>query len=185
MGRDHVARHDRTDAGRRAGIDEIAGRECYLLRQLCDDFRNIPDHLADIAALALRPVDGKRDRTMFEMLGVLLRDRPAWRRGIEALADLPWQPHVAGVELTVAAGEIDADGIAPDQAIGFLNGDVPPALAKRDDQLDLELEIRCERRIRNARAIEHDRIARLLEEERRISLVGLLHLLDVIEIVAA
>src|SRR5581483_113167 len=67
----------------------------------------------------------------------------------------------------------------------FLNGDVPPALAKRDDQLDLELEIRCERRIRNARAIEHDRIARLLEEERRISLVGLLHLFDVIEIVAA
>ena len=40
-------------------------------------------------------------------------------------------------------------------------------------------------RIRNARAIEHDRIPRLLKEERRIALVGFLHFPDMIEIVAA
>ena len=54
-----------------------------------------------------------------------------------------------------------------------------------NDQFDLELEVGCERRIRHLRAIKHDGIARLLEEERRIALVGFLHLANVVEIVAA
>ena len=59
------------------------------------------------------------------------------------------------------------------------------ALAERDNEFDLELEIRCERRIGNARTVQHERIAGLLKEERRIALVGFLHFPDVVEIVAA
>jgi len=51
MGRDQIARQDRTDARGCTGIDQVASFQCDLLRQLRDHFRNIPDHLADIAAL--------------------------------------------------------------------------------------------------------------------------------------
>ena len=69
--------------------------------------------------------------------------------------------------------------------VGLGNGDVAAIAADRNHQFDLELEIGRERRIWHARAIRHHGIARLLEEERRITLVGLLHLADVVEIVAA
>ena len=123
---------------------------------------------------------------MLEVSGVAhLSDRSARRRSIETLADLPRQTQIAGVALAVAAREIDADRIAPDQAGGCFHGNVAAASAEGYDQFDLELEVGCERRIGNARAVEHDRIARLLKEERRVALVGFLHFPDVIEIVAA
>ena len=58
-------------------------------------------------------------------------------------------------------------------------------LTDRRDQLDLVLEIAGVRRIGDDRAVADDRITRLLEEERRIALVGFLHLADVRHVIAA
>ena len=50
-------------------------------------------------------------------------------------------------------------------------GDAAATTTDRNDQFDLELEIGREGRIRHLRSIEHDGIARLLEEKRRIALL--------------
>src|SRR5262245_52191500 len=46
-----VAGAQRTDAGGRAGHDDVARRERDHLGQLPDDFRHVPDHLLEIAVL--------------------------------------------------------------------------------------------------------------------------------------
>ena len=89
MGRDQIARHDGTDAGGRTGIDQVAGLQCDLPGQLRDHFWDIPDHLANVAALTLDPVDGKRDRAMLEMSGIAhLRDRPYICGEVYSLGDI-------------------------------------------------------------------------------------------------
>jgi len=93
------------------------------------------------------------------------RDMAAWRGRIEALADFPWQPEIAGVALTIAPCQIDADGISPDMIERIGNGNVAAIAADRNNQFDLELKVGRKWRIRHLRAIEHDGIARLLEEE--------------------
>src|SRR6202162_2121080 len=114
-----------------------------------------------------------------------LQDAAARRRCVKTLADFPGQTHIARVALAVASRQIDADGITPDVTVCIGNGDVAATAAERNHQLDLELEIGGEGRIWHPRPIRYHRVTGFLEEERRITLVGLLHLADVVEVVAA
>src|SRR5690606_18269721 len=103
---------------------------------------------------------------------------------IEGLADLPRQALGEGLALAIAPGEIDADRVAVDRLERARDRKVAAAVADRDDELDLVLQIVGAGRIGHPRTIGHDRVGGLLEEERRIALVTLLHLADVLEIVA-
>src|SRR5581483_3342026 len=100
-------------AGRRARHDDVAGCELHLLRKLPDDFRHAPDQFGEIALLRLLAVDREPDLALGGMadLGGRL-DRRARRRIVERLADFPRSLLLARGELQVAAGEVDADGIA-------------------------------------------------------------------------
>ena len=92
--------------------------------------------------------------------------------------------------LNVAARQVEADGIAENQAFGGVDRDIRPASPERDDQLDLMVQVCGRRRVGDADlagAADH-RIARLHEEKRRLAPLGLLertHFAGVIGIVAA
>src|SRR6202000_1729906 len=97
-------------AGRRARHDDVAGGDLHLLRELPDDFGHVPDQLGEVALLRLLAVHGQPDLALDGMtdLGGRLDCRTG--RGIvERLADLPRPLLLAGSDLQVAAGEVDAD----------------------------------------------------------------------------
>ena len=112
---DLVAGDGGGDARRRAGHDDVAGGELDHLGQFRDDLRHVPDHLIEIAVLAHLAVDLERDAALRRMadLGGRL-ERPARRRMVERLADLPRPLDVARGDLQVAARQIDADAVAVD-----------------------------------------------------------------------
>src|SRR5690606_35058231 len=56
--------------------------------------------------------------------------------------------------------------------------------ADRDDELALELQIGGAGRVRHPGAVADDGVGGLLEEERVVALVALLHLPDVVDVVA-
>ena len=59
------------------------------------------------------------------------------------------------------------------------------ALAERDDQFDLVVQVLGRLRIRNGRAVGHNRIGRLHEEKRRLAIRIMAHLARVFGVVAA
>src|SRR5206468_9890952 len=83
---DLVAGRQRGHAGGRAGHDDVAGIERYLLRELPDDFRHAPDQLGEVALLPLGAVDGEPDLSLRGMadLGGRLQ-RAAGRGMVEGL----------------------------------------------------------------------------------------------------
>src|ERR1700716_3684312 len=100
MGGNQIARHNGTYARWGAGINQIAGAERDLLRQLRDHLGDVPDHVPDIAALALDAIYRKRDDAVLEMPSITRRgDGAARRRSVEALADFPGQAQIARVTL--------------------------------------------------------------------------------------
>src|SRR5512132_547287 len=108
----------------------------------------------------------------------------AWRRGIESLSDFPWALHVARGDLQIAAGQVDADGIAVDAIIGLGYRDVSPAALQRNHKLDFMMHILGQRRIRYRAAVGHNGVRRLGEEERGRALV-LPHLANVLNVITA
>src|ERR1700754_1403770 len=109
-----VPGRERRDAGGRAGHDDIAGAERDLLRQLPDDLRHAPDQFGEVALLPLGAVDREPDLALGRMADLRSRlQRAAGRGVIERLADLPGPLLLARGLLQVAAGEVDADAVAP------------------------------------------------------------------------
>src|SRR6185312_4495772 len=107
-----VAGLERTDAGGRAGEDEIAGPELVQLRQLGDDVRHVPDHVRDVRLLAQRAVDAHPDapaRDVPERRRAYGADR---RRLVEALGGVPGLAALLGRGLQVAARQVVAGGVA-------------------------------------------------------------------------
>src|SRR6202451_2857698 len=103
-----VAGNGGGDARRRSRHDDVAGRELDHLRKLRDDLRYVPDHLIEIAVLAHLAVDLEHDAAFRRMADRgRRRERPAWRRVIERLADLPGPLDVARGDLQVATRQVD------------------------------------------------------------------------------
>ncbi len=72
----------------------------------------------------------------------------AWGGGVKRLADFPRALHVAGGDLQITAGEIDADAVAPNAIQRLGSWDVAAAAVERDDKFDLVVHVLGERRIR-------------------------------------
>src|SRR5580658_4412034 len=97
---DLVAGDGGGDARRRSRHDGVAGRELDHLRKFRDDLRHVPDHLIEIAVLAHLAVDLEHDAAFRRVADLGCRlERPARRRMIERLADLPWPLDVARGDL--------------------------------------------------------------------------------------
>jgi hypothetical protein len=87
-------------------------------------------------------------------------------------------------DLQVAAGEVDADAVAPDQVVGRRGLQVVAAALERHHQFHFVMQVLGQRRVRQRRAVARQRVGRLGEEERRLALV-LAHFLDVLQVIAS
>src|SRR5580700_11528835 len=77
---DLVAGDGGGNARRRAGHDDVAGRELDYLRKFRDDLRHVPDHLIEVAVLAHLAVDLEHDAAFRRMADRgRRRERPARR----------------------------------------------------------------------------------------------------------
>src|SRR5262249_21406785 len=125
------------DAGRRARHDDVARGELHLLGQLPDDFGHVPDQFGKVALLGLLAVHRQPDLAVRRVAdpGSGL-DRRAGRGIVERLADLPRPFLLARGDLQIAAGEVNADGIAVDMLERLVGRDVEAAALHGDDQLD-------------------------------------------------
>src|SRR5262249_56892502 len=104
---------------------DVASGEIDHLRQLADDFGNIPDHLLEIAILPNLAVARERDAAFGRVTDLGRRFQcPARRRHIEGLADFPRALDVARGDLEVAPCQVDADAIAIDAVISALHVDI-------------------------------------------------------------
>src|SRR5580704_9930356 len=182
---DLVAGDGGRDARWRAGHNDVAGGELDHLRKFCDDLRHVPDHLIEVAVLAHLAVDLEHDAAFRRVADRGCRlERPAWRRIIERLADLPRPLDVARSDLQVATRQVDADAVAIDAGKRVFGLDVAAAAFERHDQLDFVMHVLGQRGVGHRAAVGDDRVRRLGEEERRLAHV-LAHLLDVLDIIAA
>src|SRR5215213_5889925 len=165
-----VAGNHGGDPFRRARVDDVSRRELVLLRELGDDLRHGPRHFGRRRALAHGGIDLERDRPVAVAHVVGRVHRPARGRVVEGLPHLPGPALVLGDRLQIPPGKVDPDRVAEDMIEGLNDGDVATPNGDGSDRA----------------AIGHDGVSRLLEEERRVALVGaLVHLTHVLEIVAA
>src|SRR5580704_14140883 len=182
---DLVAGDGGGDARWRAGHDDVAGREVDHLRKFCDDLRHVPDHLIKVAVLAHLAVDFEHDAAFRRVADRGCRlERPARRRMIERLADLPGPLDVARGDLQIAACQVDADAVAVDAGKRVFDLDVAATAFERHHQVDLVMHVLGQRRVGHRAAVGHDRVGGLGEEEWRLAHV-LAHLLDVLDVIAA
>src|SRR6185437_4913367 len=103
MAFERVALDHGSDAGGRAGIDQIARRQGDEAGEIGDRFGDGPNQLRDVALLADLAVDLEPDRALADMpdLGDR-RQRRAGRRLVEALAEIPGPAELLGLALDVA-----------------------------------------------------------------------------------
>src|SRR5207249_8451964 len=139
---DLVAGLELGDAGGRARHDDVAGGEFYLLRELPDDLGHAPDQFGEIALLRFLAVDGQPDLALGGMadLGSGL-DRGAGRGIVEGFSDFPRPLLLARGKLQVAAGEVDADGVAVDMVERLVGGDVQAVALVCGERLDLVIQV--------------------------------------------
>src|SRR5437588_6366233 len=145
---DVIAGVELGDAGGRARHDDVARSEFYLLRELPDDLGHAPDQFGEIALLRFLAVDGQPDLALGGMADLRGRlDRGAGRGIVEGFSDFPRPLLLARGELQVAAGEVDADGVAVDMVERLVGGNVQSAALRGDGQVDLVLRILGQRRV--------------------------------------
>src|SRR5882724_1198569 len=143
-----IAALHRADTGRRAGEDQIARLEGEEAGEMADHLRNLPDELREIAVLPQLAVDLEPHRAGGRMTDRGGRhDFRARGGGLERLADLPWPTQLLGLGLQVAAGHVEADGIAVDAVERAFDRNVDAAAAERHHHLQLVMDIGRFRRI--------------------------------------
>src|SRR5262245_9934243 len=108
-----VAALDGADAGRGARHDHVAGSELEQAGQIGNHFRHFPDQLVEIPLLAHLAIDLEPDGTPLGMTDFSrARQRRAWRRLLEGLADLPGPSMLLALGLKVPSRHVEADAIA-------------------------------------------------------------------------
>ncbi|MCY1308962.1 hypothetical protein D9M70_590090 [compost metagenome] len=102
----------------------------------------------------------------------------------EGLGGGPGLACLLGLGLQIAAGEVDADGIAVDAIQRILDDDVAAAALQRHDEFDLVMDVGGQRRIGEGATGGKQVVRILLEEERRFAIRIVTHLDGVGSIVA-
>ena len=167
-----------------AGEDQIPGAQFVQPRERGHDVRHVPQHLTHIRLLAQHAVDLKPDAPVGRMAGGGGPDGRERRGTVETLSGIPGLAVRLGGGLQIAARQVVAGSVAEHVSERLRDGDVAPAAAERNDQLDLVLQIGGRRRIGNRGAVG-DHGVRGLGEKYRGRALGLgAHLTHVIGVVA-
>ncbi|EEF93376.1 Tat pathway signal sequence domain protein, partial [Catenibacterium mitsuokai DSM 15897] len=168
-----VAGLQRGDAGRGAHEDQVAGAQRVQLRELVQDVGDVPDQVVERALLAQFSVDFQAELARAQRADVGGRHDRADRRGVvEGLAGVPGQALGLGLGLQVAAGQVEADGVAVDQRLRILRRERAGrgVAAQRHHQFDLVVQVAGAGRVGHGLA-GVERIGGL-EEERRTAAIG-------------
>ena len=161
-----VAGLDGADAGGGACVDQVAGAQPFVAADMGDDLGRAPDHVGDVGGLTGGAVEGEADGAACDMAAVFHRAQRAERGGEgEVFRGIPGAAAVAGGELQVAPGHVQAGGIAEDQAERVRRRHVCTGLADGDHQFGFVVEVLCFRRIRDGAAAWHQRVRPFGEEE--------------------
>lgn len=170
-----VAGNDRADAGRCAGENQVSRLQAIEARDMGNNVVDWPDQFGQVGVLFDDTVDRQGDpsRAGIEAAspGRFLADQPASRRRLlDILAGIPWPPEITGLELQVAAGHIEPDGITPYRPLRLPRLYLESRLPHGHDQFDLEMEVMGFGRIGDAAGIGRvgvdDRLGPFGEEER-------------------
>src|SRR5690606_8731808 len=134
---DPVARHHRTHALGRAGVDQVAGLQVVELRQVRNDLTDVPDQLVDVGRLPGHAVDLQRDRPLADHRALHPHDCRADRTPFDVLAQVPGAALVACGQLQVAARHVQAGAIAKDDLVGVVGADAETRPAHGQHQFHL------------------------------------------------
>src|SRR5579863_4732961 len=105
--------HPESDAGRRAGNDQIAGAQCHELAHVANDVIDRKDHVLGLAELALFAVDLQAQFEPVRTPDFVGTDEPRADRR-ERVETLALAPLAALVQLPVAFGYVIHHAVAGD-----------------------------------------------------------------------
>ncbi|MNI57634.1 hypothetical protein D3C73_1127070 [compost metagenome] len=172
-----------------AGEDDVARLQFKQARQVGNAFRNIPQHLRDVAGLLALTVHIQPDRALVQRAHDAARVDRANRGGlIEGLADFPGAALLFHFALQVTAGHVQAQRVAPHAIVGFVDRNVATALAQHHDQFHFVVQVRGLGRVRHLAGLAVGHRAHGvggLAEEERVFTAGETHFLGVFGVVAA
>ena len=170
----HVAGHDGCHASGRARKNQVAGLQSPGGRQLLDGLCNVPDQLANLAALARLAIHVQGDVGIGNV-GHLGRRHQAADRGrvLKALANTPGAALLLHLVLQVAPRHVQADRIAVNMRGRIGGADLRTAHANGHDQLNFVVQIGGQRGVGHQcrgtrRGMQHG-IGRLLKEKGRLT----------------
>src|SRR5579862_704279 len=108
----HVTSLHGPDAGGRSRKNQIARSQSEELREFCNDFGNLPDQGRKIGILDALAIAFQPDRPFFRMTDLAGGgDRRARSRQIKSFSDVPWAGHLLRLQLQIAPGHIQANGV--------------------------------------------------------------------------
>ena len=179
----HIARHHGTNTGWRAGHDDVSRHQGVLFGQFCDDLVDLPDQQRDVVILLCLTIDLQLDVAGGHDPGLVDRSDGADGGGlIKGFGDFPRQALFQHTGLMVAAGHVEAHGVAEDMFGRVAYGDVVAAGFHRDDQFAFVVKVLGEHGVGDLSAVADKGIGRLHEDDRRIAFV-LLHFAHMGEVV--
>src|SRR6202521_1374315 len=148
-----VARFNRADTRRRTAKNEVARLELVECRQLRDDVRHIPQHLPHIRLLPQFAVHAEPDASLRHVAKggrADCGDRCGTVKALSRILRLTPLPRGA---MQITACQIDTSRVAEHMLERTPLGNVTDLAADRNHQLDLQLAVESERRIRAPRAV--------------------------------
>ena len=104
---------------------------------------------------------------------------------LKTLARIPWPARFLGVHLQIPARQIYADAISENMLQSIVGGNILPAFADCDDELDLMMQITCSRRILDITPARHHGIGRFHEKEWWLSIRVVTHFTSMRRVVSS
>ncbi|EWS63374.1 hypothetical protein Y695_03395 [Hydrogenophaga sp. T4] len=156
------------------------------LRQVGNDFPDVPDQLGHVGRLLGGAVDFQCDGALVDDLALHRHDLGADRTFFDVLAQVPGAALVAGDQLQVAARHVQTGRVAVDDLVCLVGADAETGLAHGQHQFHFKVVVVRAGRVGHGRAALHQGLRRLGEVERALGrLVDRLAHLDGVRVVVA
>src|SRR5439155_4203969 len=160
-----VSGFDRARMRRRAGQDDVAGRQRDRPRDVCDQVVHVPDHLVGVPRLRGRAIDPRLDRLVVEV-PVVHEARSEWAQGVRALHT----EHRARIGVAeVVEAEVVRDREAADERPDVVRADVLRLPTDHDGDLAFVVEETAPWRPHHFATVRVQRRDRLVEIRRSLA----------------
>src|SRR5207245_2368329 len=131
-----------SDAGGCSGKDQVARRQTEELRELGDDFGDIPDQGGEIGTLDALAIAFQPDRSFFRMADLACsRHCRAWSREVKGLSGIPWASHFLSLQLKITPRHVEPHRVSVDVIQRVFDANVRTASAYSGNQLELVMHV--------------------------------------------